>query len=322
MTSAVLSDRSGAQLVRADVAMAFTRSISRALRAAAAAALVAAIVPLGAQQRERREQHVYVGVTSSEDAPITDLKPADFVVREDGVAREVLRAAPGLPPTHVALLVDDSEVAQQAVADLRTALSSFVKKMFTGAEGLHMSYTTFGERPTKQVDYTNSPATLEKAIGRLFHRTGSGSYFMEAVQEAARDLRKREAQRPVIIAFVVERGPEFSSAINKSVAEALKTVNASLWTVVLQEGAQNLGTPELRERAIVIGDVTRDSGGDNKTVLGRQALESAFLSRAAILNSRYDVVYGRPDSLIPPSKIEVEVKRKDVRVLAPRWTGK
>ena len=302
--------------------MAFTPKISRAFRVAAAAALVAATVPLGAQQRERREQHVYVAVTGSDDAPLADLKPTDFVVREDGVAREVLRASPGLPPTHVALLVDDSEAAQQAVADLRTALSSFVKRMFTGAEGLQMSYTTFGERPTKQVDYTNSPATLEKTIGRLFHRTGSGSYFMEAIQEAARDLRKREAQRPVIVAFVVERGPEFSSTINKAVAESLKAVNASLWTIVLQEGGQNLGTPELRERAIVIGDVTRDSGGDNKTVLGRQALESAFLSRAAILNSRYDVVYGRPDALIPPSKIEVDVRRKDVRVLAPRWTGK
>jgi hypothetical protein len=302
--------------------MAFTPSMFRVFRVAVAAALGAATVPLGAQQRERREQHVYVAVTGSEDAPVTDLKPADFVVREDGVAREVLRAAPGLPPTHVALLVDDSDVAQVAIADMRAALSSFVKRMFSGAEGLQMSYTTFGERPTKQVDFTNSPATLEKAIGRLFHRTGSGSYFMEAIQETARDLRKREAQRPVIVAFVIERSPEFSSTISKAVAESLKAVNAPLWTVVLQEGAQNIGTTELRERAIVIGDVTRDSGGDNKTVLSRQALEGAFLGRAAILNSRYDVVYGRPDSLIPPSKIEVEVKRKDVRVLAPRWTGK
>ena len=302
--------------------MTFTGSIQRALGVAAATALVATTAALDAQQtRERREQHVYVAVSADEDAPVTDLKPADFTVREDDLAREVLRASPAAP-THVALLVDDSQVAQPAVADLRTALSSFVKKMFAGAAGLQMSYMTFGERPTRVVDFTNSPATIEKAVGRLFHRTGAGSYFLEAVQDAARDIRKREAQRPVIVAFVVERGPEFSSTINKAVAEALKTVNASLWTIVLQEGAQNVDTPELRERAIVLGDVTRDSGGDNKTVLSRQALESAFLSRAALLLSRYDVVYGRPDSLIPPTKVEVEVKRKDVRVMAPRWVSK
>lgn len=302
--------------------MAFTHSFHRAFGVAAAAALVAATSPLDAQQRERREQHVYVTVTAGEDAPVTDLKAAEFTVREDGVAREVLRVSPGLPPTHVALLVDDSEVAQQSIADVRTALSSFVKRMFAGAEGLQMSYTTFGERPTRQVDFTNSPATIEKSVARLFQRTGSGSYFLEAIQEVTRDLRKREAPRPVIVAFVVERGVEFSSTIHKSVAESLKAVGASLWTIVLQEGAQNVGTPELRERAIVLGDVTRDSGGDNKTVLSRQAIESAFLNRAAVLTSRYDVVYGRPDALIPPSKLDVEVKRKDVRVLAPRWVTK
>lgn len=301
--------------------MTFTGSIHRALGVATAAALVATTAPLDAQQtRERREQHVYVAVSTNEDAPVTDLKPAEFTVREDDLAREVLRASPA-PPTHIALLVDDSQVAQQSIADLRTGLASFVKKMF-GTEGLQMSYMTFGERPTRVVDFTNSPATIEKAVARLFHRTGAGSYFLEAVQDAARDIRKREAQRPVIVAFLVERGPEFSSTINQAVAESLKAVNASLWTIVLQEGAQNVGTPELRERAIVLGDVTRDSGGDNKTVLSRQAIESAFLSRAALLLSRYDVVYGRPDSLIPPTKVEVEVKRKDVRVMAPRWVSK
>jgi hypothetical protein len=273
-------------------------------------------------QRERREQHVYVGVTSGDDAPVLDLKPADFTVREDGLAREVLRATPGARPTHVALLVDDGDVAQRAISDLRIALTSFVRKMFDGAEGLQMAYTTFGERPTRQVDYTNSAATIQKSVGRLFHRTGAGSYFMEAVQEACRDLRKREAQRPVIVAFVVERGPEFSSSIHQAVADSLKAVGAQLWTIVLQEGAQSLDTPERRERAIVLGDVTRDSGGDNKTVLSSQALESAFLARAAILTSRYDVVYGRPESLIPPTKMEVDVKRQEVRVLAPRWVTK
>jgi hypothetical protein len=302
--------------------MAHILTIPRVLAVASAAALAVSTTPLGAQQREMRERHVYAAVTDSDGAAVSDLKPAEFKVREDGLAREVLRASPGLPPTHVALLVDDSDAAQQSVADLRAALGSFVKKMFGGAEGLQMAYWTFGERPTRQVDYTNSAATIEKSIARLFHRTGSGSYFLEAIQEATRDLRKREAQRPVIVAFVVESGPEFSSTLHQAVADSLKAVNASLWTVVLQEGAQSLVAPERRERAIVLGDVTRDSGGDNKVVLSKQALESAFLNRAALLTSRYDVVYARPDALIPPSKIEVETTRKDLRVLAPRWTGK
>jgi hypothetical protein len=302
--------------------MAHMLTIYRGLAAATAAALAITTTPLAAQQRELRERHVYVAVATSEDAPVTDLKPADFKVREDGLAREVLRASSGGAPTHVALLVDDSQASQDMTSELRTALTGFVKKMFGGAEGLQMAYWTFGERPTRQVDYTNSAATIDKSVARLFHRADSGAYFLEAIEEVCKDLRKREAPRPVIVAFVVESGPEFSSTISKSVAESLKAVNASLWTIVLQEGPQSVIAPERRERAIVLGDVARESGGDNKVVLSRQALASAFLSRAALLTSRYDVVYGRPDALIPPSKIEVETTRKDLRVLAPRWTGK
>ena len=44
-------------------------------------------------------------------------------------------------------------------------------------------------------------------------------------------------------------------------------------------------------------------------------------ARAAILTSRYDVVYGRPEALIPPTKMEIDVKRPDVRVMAPRWVA-
>ena len=67
--------------------------------------------------------------------------------------------------------------------------------------------------------------------------------------------------------------------------------------------------------------MSADSGGENKTVLSSQALENAFLARAAILTSRYDVVYGRPEALIPPTKMEIDVKRQDVRVMAPRWVA-
>ena len=302
--------------------MAHILTIRRVLVVASTAALAVTTAPLDAQQRELRERHVYAAVTTTDGAAVPDLKPAEFKVREDGIAREVLRASPGLAPTHVALLVDDSEAAQQSIADLRTGLASFVKKMFGSASGVQMAYWTFGERPTRQVDFTNSAATIDKSVARLFHRTGAGSYFLEAIQEASRDLRKREAERPVIVAFVVESGPEFSSTVHQAVEDSLKAVNASLWTVVLQEGAQSLVAPERRERAIVLGDVTRDSGGDNKVVLSKQAIEAALLSRAALLTSRYDVVYARPDALIPPTKIEVETTRKDLRVLAPRWTGK
>ena len=82
-----------------------------------------------------------------------------------------------------------------------------------------------------------------------------------------------------------------------------------------------MGSSEARERALVLGDVTSWSGGTNTVILTPQALDGAFNSVAAQLTGRYLVTYGRPDSLVPPDRLEVEVKRRDVKVRATRWAG-
>ena len=45
------------------------------------------------------------------------------------------------------------------------------------------------------------------------------------------------------------------------------------------------------------------------TLLAETAVEQALLKLARELSSQYKVVYGRPESLIPPEKIEVASAR-------------
>jgi hypothetical protein len=186
---------------------------------------------------------------------------------------------------------------------------------------VQIAFSTFGERPTHVVDYTNSPIVLSAGIDRLFSHTGAGAYFLEAVVETCQRLKKRQAPRPVIVAFVAEGGPEFSNLTYDRVQEALQGAGAALWAVTLDDNAPDQMSREGRERAIVLGDVTIRTGGMNKAVLSRQGIETGFKSIATLLTSQYDITYGRPESLIPPTRLEVTARRKDVRVLAPRWTG-
>ena len=71
----------------------------------------------------------------------------------------------------------------------------------------------------------------------------------------------------------------------------------------------------------MLGDSTSQSGGANDVILNAQALESSFTRLGAALTTRYAVTYGRPESLIPPDTIEVNVRREGLRVRASRWTG-
>lgn len=292
-----------------------------ALLTVVAGTVVAVAFP-SARQRETRERGIIVGVSTPADAPVTDMKTPDFTVRENDVAREVIRVSPAPPPSHVYLLIDDSQATQGLSNYLRPALTGTISKMAAQVPAPQQAFMTFGERPNRRVDFTPNPEALLKVANGLFPITASGAYFLQAITDITKDLKKREAASPVIFAFVSESGPEFSSELHRQVAEALRTAGASLWVVTLQRGAVPMDVAAARERASVLGDVTRDSGGMNKVVLSAQGIEQGFTTVAALLTSRYLVTYGRPDSLVPPDKVEVTSRRKDVRILAPKWAGR
>jgi hypothetical protein len=284
-----------------------------------AVAVGASVVLAGQTPSKGQERSAIISVVGAGDKPVTDLKPADVAVREDNRVREVLRVGPAPVPTHVALLIDDSQVTKDSMLFLRTALNGFIKRMLSGEQAPQIGFWTFGERPTRRADFSPNSAQLEKAIERTFALQGSGSYLMEAIDEISKDLRKRKAERPVIVAYVDERGPEFSNLLHTNVENTLKNAQTSLWTITQQARNQNMGVPEARERAMVLGDVTGWSGGTNTVILTPQALDGAFMAAADQILSRLAVTYVRPEALVPPEKIEVTLKRTDVKLRVPRW---
>ncbi len=293
------------------------------LTAAAVAVTVLAaaahpLLPPGAQ-RETRQQHVIVSVLDSSDAPVANLAAGDFVVREDGVAREVIGVATAAPPSHLALLVDDSQATDGLTVDLRAGLTSFVNTVMGTSPAPAVRLATFGDRPTTRVEFSTTVGALHAGIDRIFARPGSGAMFMDAIVETCRDLRTRKAERPVIVAFVAEAGPEFSDQSERQIADVLRETGVTLWTVTL-ESRSGPGTSDgNRQRAIVVGDVVRRSGGLNKPVLSKQGLDPAFQAVAKAITSRYDVTYGRLESLVPPTKLDVSLRQGSHRVLAPGW---
>jgi VWFA-related protein len=272
--------------------------------------------------RETRDRHVLMTVLDRNDTPVTDLTAAEVVVREDGAVREIARVGRATAPMQIVLLVDDSQATSTLTNELRQAFTSFVRLIAKDSPDSELSLMTFGERPTRQVDFTSSAPVLTRAIGSVFPRSGTGAYLLQALVESSKALKKRAATRPIIVALVAEGGPEFSNNSQQNVADALKNAGAALWTVVLQSttGVQNLSV-EQRERAAVITDVAVASGGGSKPLLDKQALEHALATVATWLTSQVDVTYARPDRLIPPTRLEVTVTRPGLRVWAPRWAG-
>ena len=271
-------------------------------------------------QREIAQRHVYLRVIDAKGAPVTTLTPADLVVREDDIAREIVRVAAAPPPTHLALLVDNTAEAQKLLTELRGSLVAAAQQMNQLPSPPAMMLMSFAERPTRIVDFTTSDIAVENGVKKLFPRPGGGSYFLDAIVETTEAFRRAKAERPAILAFVMDSSPEFSDRIHRNVEEALDRAKTSLWTIQLQHVPAGPPSTADRERDSVIGDVTTWSGGLNKPVLSAQGVPGAFTEVVNAILGRLDVTYGRPASLVPPKRLSVEARDKSLKLSAPRWT--
>jgi VWFA-related protein len=260
---------------------------------------------------DARTRDVYVSVLDNKDVPIAGLTAADFTVREDGVAREVLRAGPATAPMQVILLVDDSEALTPALQPMREGLTKFVEKLQGHAE---ISIVTVGERSTSLVPYTTDINALKRGINRIFARSGSGAYLLDGILEVSQGLQKRKAERPVIVAVTME-GVEFSNLQHETVLKALDASGATLHVLSVGMPSSSMAD-EMRNLNAVVAEGTKRSGGRRDQVMAASGIAEALPEVAGELLNQYVVTYGRPEKLIPPEKLQVTVSRPGATVRA------
>jgi Ca-activated chloride channel family protein len=272
--------------------------------------LAAASSHLVAQSEERS---VYVTVVDKADKPVLGLSPAEFVVREGGMAREVLRVEPASEPAQIALLIDTSAAVEPYVGDVRRALQTFFKEV----GGKHeVAVIGYGERPTVLVDYTRDVKRLETSLGMIFQRANSGTELMDAIVEVSHGLQKRKAQRPVIVVFNT-RGQEFGERTHTTVIDELRTFPVTLHALVLnRRGAPSPNEREQQELELTLADGTKLTGGRRDELLTTMALGDRLHAVLDEINNQYKVTYARPKALIPPDTLEVTSKRPGVVVRA------
>jgi len=260
-----------------------------------------------AQNRETRERALFVSAVDKDGEPVSGLGPDAFIVREDGARREVLRVSRATEPIDIALLVDNSTAASQEITFFREALSKFVAKM---APGNNIAVITLADRPTIVVDYTSDTKRLSDATGRLFPMPQSGMTLLDGILETAQGLAKRETPRAVIVPVITD-GTEFTNRYSNDVVAALDRVDAALHIVGI---GQFIHSEEhgIRERSFLLNDGPAKSGGQYITLLSPHGLDPALQRLARELSSQYKVIYGRPQSLIPPERTEVSSAKTGV----------
>jgi hypothetical protein len=248
------------------------------------------------------ERVIYTSVVNKEGEPILDLTAKDFIIREDGQAREVLRVARDNDPLQVALLIDNSVAMRTHISQLRKAVASFIDATRSDVQ---LALITLAERPTIAVAYTTDRTGLRKAAEGLFSYE-AGNYLLDGIAETSQGLTTRTMWRSAI-AVITGLGPELSYRQYTEVLRFFRDGGASLHVLQLGMGLGSQG------REIVISRGTAETAGRFEEVLLPQALERKARQLATEISNQYRVVYARPSRLIPPKSVEVSVRRGDLR---------
>jgi VWFA-related protein len=260
----------------------------------------------GGGQAGVNDRTLYVSALDAKEEPVEGLGPDAFIVQEDGRRREILRVSKAIEPIDIALLVDNSTAARSAVIDIRTALANFVAKM---APANQIAVIGLADRPTIITDYTNDPKKLSEAV-KILSMPSSGMTLLDGLVETSRGLKKRETPRAVLLPVVTD-GTEFTNYYSKDVVREMVEAGAQLHLVGI---GRFLHSEEhsTRERSFLLTEGPKGTGGSATTILASTGLDQAMQRLARELSSQYKVVYSRPESLIPPEKVEISSARADL----------
>jgi hypothetical protein len=283
----------------------FRATLARQAGFTALAFFVSALTLVGSAA-QGRERVAYVSVVHSETlAPVADATADSIVIREDGTEREILRMTRATTPMPIAVIVDNSQAMAPAIADLRKGLATFVKTV----EGVGpVGIFTVADRPTMLHEYSSEAAPLLEAVNRLFHNPGSGAMLLDAISDVARGLSKREADRAAIV-VVTGEFVEFSNLYYSSVLDRLSDSGAMMYAIVLVNPKGSMATDPARNRSTVLDRGPRESGGTRVDVLASMAFDTQLKAIGEILKNQYRVTYARPESLIPPERIQISAAK-------------
>lgn len=274
---------------------------------------LAVALPLPTRAAQNPERHVFVTVVGADGAPLDGLTADHFAIREGGRDRAVLRVEPLRTPMHLAILVDSSIGNGMPVESFRSAIEAFIARL---AAFNHVAVYGFGNRATQVAPFSQDSAQIRAAMVGMFSSTAGGSYLIDAIELAVRDLKPLESPRPVVVAISSEAADasrKTAGAVIKqliagtvafhavSLASATGSGSASTINRDIPSSSQRLqGMIALgegdRERTRALKEGTSVTGGSLQRVTSIAALAPALDRIARDLAGSYDVTFAREGS--------------------------
>jgi VWFA-related protein len=256
---------------------------------------------------------VFVTITDGNGAAVTDLTPADFVVKEGGKEREITQAAPATAKMHLVLAVEERLVGDAAT---RQAIFDFLKRMVSIAE---IRMVIVGLRNQMVVDYTTRIDSFVEAINNFTLNPAKDSAVAEGVMEISNDFVQTKRERPVMV--VVALGGGQSGVESRAVLDKIRDSGVTMYSATLGAAQANVtplgGLSDQAGREQVLGDGPKQSGGRRIEVGATAGMPKALQQIANDLTAQYAITYVLPDGVKLDRRFNITVKRRGLNLRAP-----
>jgi len=253
--------------------------------------LIASSVTYAQNQVQPNQLQAFISAVDASGAPVTDLKPEEIAMAENGAPGKVVSLERYQLPIKLTIAVDNGRESTQALGALRTGLTGLVEALPPDVE---VTLITMSQ-PQTVVRPTTDRAQITQGIGRFGPESRAVAKFSETLVEYAnrvdKDFKdKKPAYSPMLV-LVATSAPELEDVQPDTIQKALNTL--------LARGA--------RVSLIMFTTTPTNTTSVTDMKQGRQALIAAPLVKASRGRSEVLVAFNRLETLLPEWGKEIAV---------------
>lgn len=176
---------------------------------------------------QANQLQVFVAATDASGAPVTDLKPEEVAMTENGAAGKVVSLERFNLPIKLTIVVDNGRDSNTALATVRNALTSMVEALPPDVE---VTLVTLAPQPATFLRPTPDRAQITRAISRFGVESDGAPRFSDALVEYAdrleKDFKDKKLTYAPTMVIVSTSQIEQSEAERSDIEKALKTLAA------------------------------------------------------------------------------------------------
>jgi hypothetical protein len=246
---------------------------------ALAAILFVAPGPTAQNQVQANQLQVFISAVDANGAPVSDLKPEEISMTENGAPGKVVSLERHSLPVKLTITVDNGKESVTALAAMRAGLTGLVEALPPDVE---VTLITTAPQPAMVVRPTTDRAQMTRGISRFGVEPDESARFSEALVEYAerleKDFKDKKLTYAPVLVMVSTSAPENSSLQRDTIEKGLKTlltrgarVSVAM-TTTKPTNADSIDNLKNGRQALIASPIVKASGGKFETLVAFNGL--------------------------------------------------